>query len=142
MSCAGKTGTTDNNNDGWFCAYTPYYTTSVWVGYDTPQSTRGLWGSTYPGKIWHDYMTQIHEGLKDLGFPDYEYVRSTRDWKDTRSSSEESSEEVSSEVDQISEISTEVSTDIIIIPTEAPTEAPTEVPSTEAPTPPSTSEDE
>ncbi len=142
MSCAGKTGTTDNNNDGWFCAYTPYYTTSVWVGYDTPQSTRGLWGSTYPGKIWHDYMTQIHEGLKDLGFPDYEYVRSTRDWKDTRSSSEESSEEVSSEVDQISEISTEVSTDIIIIPTEAPTEAPTEVPSTEAPTPPSISEDE
>ena len=41
MSCAGKTGTTDNTNDGWFCAYTPYYTTSVWVGYDTPQSTRG-----------------------------------------------------------------------------------------------------
>lgn len=89
MSCAGKTGTTDNNTDGWFCGFTPYYTTSVWVGYDTPQSTRGLWGSTYPGRIWHDFMTPIHEGLKDVGFPDYEWVRSTKDWKDTRSSSEE-----------------------------------------------------
>lgn len=92
MSCAGKTGTTDNNTDGWFCAFTPYYTTSVWVGYDTPQSTRGLWGSTYPGRIWHNYMAQIHEGLTDIGFPDYEWVRSTKDWKDTRSSSEESTD--------------------------------------------------
>lgn len=88
MSCAGKTGTTDNNTDGWFCAYTPYYTTSVWVGYDTPQATRGLWGSTYPGNIWHNFMADIHEGLKDIKFPDYEWVRSTKDWKDTRSSSE------------------------------------------------------
>ena len=71
MSCAGKTGTTDNNTDGWFCAYTPYYTTSVWVGYDTPQATRGLWGSTYPGNIWHNFMADIHEGLKDIKFPDY-----------------------------------------------------------------------
>ncbi|MBR1599452.1 MAG: penicillin-binding protein, partial [Lachnospiraceae bacterium] len=90
MSCAGKTGTTDNNTDGWFCAFTPYYTTSVWVGYDTPQATRGLWGSTYPGRIWHDFMTEINEGLEDIGFPDYEWVRSTKDWKDTRSSSEDS----------------------------------------------------
>ena len=92
MSCAGKTGTTDNNTDGWFCGFTPYYTLSVWVGYDTPQATRGLWGSTYPGRIWRDFMTDIHEGLTDVGFPDYEWVRSTKDWKDTRSSSEESSE--------------------------------------------------
>lgn len=88
MSCAGKTGTTDNNTDGWFCAFTPYYTTSVWVGYDTPQATRGLWGSTYPGSIWHNYMAEINDGLEDIGFPDYEWVRSTKDWKDTRSKSE------------------------------------------------------
>lgn len=144
MSCAGKTGTTDNNTDGWFCAFTPYYTTSVWVGYDTPQSTRGLWGSTYPGRIWHDYMVQIHEGLKDLGFPDYEYVRSTRDWKDTRSSSEESSEELPSEFEQPTEVSTELSTEvtteapIIVVPT---TEATTQPPTTEATTQPPSIDD-
>ena len=128
MSCAGKTGTTDNNNDGWFCAYTPYYTTSVWVGYDTPQSTRGLWGSTYPGRIWHNYMTQIHEGLTDIGFPDYEWVRSTKDWKDTRSSSEISSEDTSGE-----QIPSEITTEVITVTpsTEAPT---TQTPSTEPPT--------
>jgi membrane peptidoglycan carboxypeptidase len=134
MSCAGKTGTTDNNTDGWFCAYTPYYTTSVWVGYDTPQATRGLWGSTYPGKIWHDYMSQIHDGLEDLGFPDYEWVRSTKDWKDTRSSSEE---EEKKKKKKKTEEDTEVEEATVNAVTEAPvvTEAPaTQAPVTEAPT--------
>ena len=137
MSCAGKTGTTDNNTDGWFCAYTPYYTTSVWVGYDTPQATRGLWGSTYPGSIWHDFMAEIHDGLKDIGFPDYEWVRSTKDWKDTRSSSEDSEEkDKKKKKKKKKEQTTEVSTDTTAAPvTEAPvTEAPTEAPTTQAPT--------
>lgn len=137
MSCAGKTGTTDNNTDGWFCAFTPYYTMSVWVGYDTPQATHGLWGSTYPGSIWHDFMMEIHDGLKDIGFPDYEWVRSTKDWKDTRSSSEDSEDDdkKKKKKKKTTEKTTEVSTD-----TETPTETPTtqapttQAPSTEAPT--------
>ncbi len=60
---AGKTGTTDDNKDGWFIGYSPYYTTSVWVGYDTPRSMESLTGSSYPARIWHDYMEAIHEGL-------------------------------------------------------------------------------
>lgn len=131
MSCAGKTGTTDNNTDGWFCAFTPYYTTSVWVGYDIPQSTRGLWGSTYPGRIWHDFMSQIHDGLEDIGFPDYEWVRSTKDWKDTRSSSEE---EKKKKKKKKKEKTTEVDPTVNAVP-EVPTPAPpvTEAPVTEAP---------
>lgn len=134
MSCAGKTGTTDNNTDGWFCAFTPYYTMSVWVGYDTPQATHGLWGSTYPGSIWHDFMSEIHDGLKDIGFPDYEWVRSTKDWKDTRSSSEDSEDDddkkKKKKKKKTTEKTTQVSTD-----TEAPTETPTtQAPTTQAPT--------
>lgn len=132
MSCAGKTGTTDNNMDGNFSGFTPYYTMSVWVGYDTPQATRGLWGSTYPGRIWHDFMAPIHEGLTDLGFPDYEWVRSTKDWKDTRSSSEDSEDKDKKKKKKKKEKKTEVATDA---PTEGKTEAPTtEAPTTEAPT--------
>ncbi len=143
MSCAGKTGTTDNNTDGWFCAYTPYYTMSVWVGYDTPQATRGLWGSTYPGSIWHNFMAEIHDGLKDIGFPDYEWVRSTKDWKDTRSSSEDSEDEKDKKKKKKkkAEKTTEVSTDTATPATEATTtQAPateattTQAPTTEAPT--------
>ena len=43
MHIAGKTGTTDNYRDLWFCGFTPYYTCSVWAGYDDntvlPQGT-------------------------------------------------------------------------------------------------------
>lgn len=68
MPSAGKTGTTNDNKDGWFVGYTPYYTTSVWVGYDIPKEVPGLGGGTYPGKIWHDFMVKIHEGLEPVNF--------------------------------------------------------------------------
>lgn len=71
MATAGKTGTTNERKDGWFVGYTPYYTTSVWVGYDMPQTLDGLMGSTYPGQIWYNFMTQIHEGLESMTFPKY-----------------------------------------------------------------------
>lgn len=60
---AGKTGTTNSNKDGWFVGYTKYYTTSVWVGYDTPAELPGLTGASYPAAIWHDYMQKLHENL-------------------------------------------------------------------------------
>lgn len=68
MPCAGKTGTTNDNKDGWFVGYTPYYTTSVWVGYDIPKEVPGLGGGTYPGKIWHSFMSWLHEGLDPVDF--------------------------------------------------------------------------
>ena len=75
MPCAGKTGTTNDSKDGWFVGYTRYYTTSVWVGYDQPRTLSGLYGATYPGKIWHNFMMELHEGLepKDFTPPDKIY---------------------------------------------------------------------
>ena len=64
QSSAGKTGTTNDKKDGWFCGYTPYYTTAVWVGYDSPKTVDDLYGSTYPGRIWHDYMSELHKNLE------------------------------------------------------------------------------
>lgn len=71
MPCAGKTGTTNDNKDGWFVGYTRYYTTSVWVGCDLPEEIKELEGATYPAEIWKRYMTEIHEGLKPLKFLPY-----------------------------------------------------------------------
>jgi len=71
IPCAGKTGTTNDNKDGWFVGYTRYYTTSVWVGCDLPREVEGLGGGTYPAYIWEDYMTKIHHGLTPMNFLPY-----------------------------------------------------------------------
>lgn len=63
MPSAGKTGTTNDQKDGWFVGYTRYYTTSVWVGYDLPKKLSDLKGNTYPGRIWKSFMEEVHEGL-------------------------------------------------------------------------------
>ena len=68
MPSAGKTGTTNENKDGWFAGYTPYYTTSIWVGYDSPRWLKGLTGSAYPAEIWHNFMEEIHSDLPAKNF--------------------------------------------------------------------------
>ncbi len=72
MACAGKTGTTNDKKDGWFIGYTPYYTTSVWVGCDIPESRSDLLGNTYPARIWKTYMSEIHTDLPNVAFTKYE----------------------------------------------------------------------
>lgn len=71
MPSAGKTGTTNDNKDGWFAGYTRYYTTSIWVGYDMPAELPGLSGSSYPGQIWHTFMESCHQGLPAAEFLPY-----------------------------------------------------------------------
>lgn len=71
MPCAGKTGTTNDNKDGWFAGYTSYYTTCVWVGYDMPKELPGLSGASYPGSIWNTFMEEIHQGLDPVNFNPY-----------------------------------------------------------------------
>jgi penicillin-binding protein 1A len=55
----GKTGTTENNGDAWFCGAVETVTACVWVGYadsTTPMETEYLGGpvdgGTYPALIW------------------------------------------------------------------------------------------
>lgn len=68
---AGKTGTTDEYKDAWFAGFSPYYTTVVWTGCDTPTSMEALKGNNYPLTIWAGYMNSIHQGLekKDYKVP-------------------------------------------------------------------------
>lgn len=56
--CAGKTGTTSSNYDLWFCGMTPYYTASVWYGYD---SNVNLGDVIYHKYMWRDVMDEICE---------------------------------------------------------------------------------
>lgn len=60
VDTAGKTGTTSSNRDGWFCGYTPYYTTAIWVGRDDNKIMPALSGGSYPKSIWSNFMNAIH----------------------------------------------------------------------------------
>lgn len=80
---AGKTGTTNDKKDGWFCGYSAYYTTAVWVGYDTPRTVNDLYGNTYPGRIWHNFMEDIHASVEYQTLHDeYNGKKSKDDSKD------------------------------------------------------------
>src|SRR5438128_4497099 len=46
---AGKTGTTDGENDAWFVGFTNDVTVAVWVGYDNADGKRRTLGSGQTG---------------------------------------------------------------------------------------------
>lgn len=98
---AGKTGTTNDKKDGWFCGFTSYYTTAVWVGYDSPQSVPDLYGGTYPGRIWHNFMEQIHVGLDYAELPnDYANKKEQYDIEEEEEEEEEEEIEITSEPEE------------------------------------------
>ena len=67
MPVAGKTGTASNNNDLWFCGYTPYYTASVWSGFDNNFSQIN---QSYQQDIWRTIMERIHSS-KELPYKEF-----------------------------------------------------------------------
>lgn len=72
---AGKTGTTDNHADAWFCGFTPQLEATVWVGYPSAEipmtSVHGISvaGGTFPATIWHQFMTAALWKSPALDFP-------------------------------------------------------------------------
>ncbi len=65
IEVAGKTGTTNDNKDGWFCGFSSGYTVTVWVGSDDSKAVSGNAGSTYPASIWKDVMLDLVGGEKE-----------------------------------------------------------------------------
>ncbi|MDD1506523.1 penicillin-binding protein 1A [Pseudomonas sp. CNPSo 3701] len=54
---AGKTGTTNESKDSWFSGYNADYVTTVWAGFDQPESLgRNEYGGTVALPIWMNYM--------------------------------------------------------------------------------------
>ena len=64
VEAACKTGTTNDNKDGWLCGFTNDFTVCVWVGYDVPKATWTLQGATYPASIWKDSMLYLLGTIK------------------------------------------------------------------------------
>ena len=66
---AGKTGTTSNFIDAWFCGYQKDIVTVAWVGYDEPKPLgRNETGGRVALPIWINYM---EKALKDIPVATY-----------------------------------------------------------------------
>lgn len=68
QEAAGKTGTSENGRDLWFCGITPQYSTAVWCGYPEEKAT-GLYGGSTCGPIWRAYTDAVLEGQEYKSFP-------------------------------------------------------------------------
>lgn len=59
---AGKTGTSNDSTDNWFCGYAPNLATVVWVGTDEHVPMRGdVTGGKLALPIWDKFMTKAFE---------------------------------------------------------------------------------
>ena len=66
---AGKTGTTSDYKDAWFCGFTGGLTTVVWMGRDDNAPMRGITGGTAPAEFWHTFMVRAVHRLPVTAIP-------------------------------------------------------------------------
>ena len=82
---AGKTGTTQNNSDGWFMGVTPSLTTGVWVGGEIRsihfRSINLGQGANMALPIWALYMKKVWAD-KTLNIPQNDFDKPAQDMSD------------------------------------------------------------
>jgi penicillin-binding protein 1A len=66
---AGKTGTTSDFKDAWFCGYTGNLTAVVWLGRDDGSAMRGITGGSAPAEAWRGFMTVALRRLPITAIP-------------------------------------------------------------------------
>lgn len=109
----GKTGTTNDDKDAWFCGYSKYYTTAVWVGYDMPRTIAG--GGSYTTSIWKDFMSSVHENLGRVDFPAYSKNKQEENTAETTQTGETQTESETTQTNVIE--TTAETTQSIVTPT-------------------------
>ena len=64
---AGKTGTTNDFVDGWFCGYQPELVGIAWVGFDQPKTLgKNQTGGRIALPIWIEYMAKALKGVPEV----------------------------------------------------------------------------
>ncbi|WP_374600686.1 penicillin-binding protein 1A [Niveibacterium sp.] len=63
---AGKTGTTNEYVDAWFCGYQPTLVGIAWIGYDTPRKLgSGETGGAAALPVWVNFMAKALQGVPE-----------------------------------------------------------------------------
>jgi len=66
---AGKTGTTSDYKDAWFCGFTGGLTTVVWVGRDDATPMARIVGGSAPADLWRSFMIGALKRLPNVPIP-------------------------------------------------------------------------
>jgi penicillin-binding protein 1A len=66
---AGKTGTTSDYRDAWFCGVTGNLATVVWMGRDDNSPMRRITGGSAPAELWREVMTAAVKRLPTGAIP-------------------------------------------------------------------------
>ncbi|MEO6565043.1 MAG: penicillin-binding protein 1A [Casimicrobiaceae bacterium] len=81
---AGKTGTTNDNIDAWFCGYNASQVGVAWIGYDQPRTLgNNETGGVAALPIWMNYMQRVLRGVPEKPFTPPEGLISVRINADT-----------------------------------------------------------
>lgn len=155
---AGKTGTSDEADNLWFCGFTPQLTTVVWVGRRDSNKAVYIWGSyastsNTAQPIWTNYMNKALEGVPRAEFPTSDHKATYKDndtwtfvgtasnvnssnWVDPSTVTKEETEETTEEeTSQETEPTTSTEPTTPTTPTEPSTETPTTPTTPTDPTP-------
>ena len=82
---AGKTGTTNDYVDAWFCGYNPDLVTVSWVGHSQPRNLgKGETGGAAALPIWINYMASALEGVPQVELPRPDGLRQVQNGLGTR----------------------------------------------------------
>ena len=67
---AGKTGSTNDHHDGWFCGFNADLVATVWVGFDDYRSLgHGEFGAKTALPIWMAFMEPALQGQPEASLP-------------------------------------------------------------------------
>ena len=73
VPAVGKTGTTSDYRDAWFCGFTGNYVATVWYGNDDYHQMNKMTGGTLPAMTWQKFMAYAHTNIevKPIPFLDF-----------------------------------------------------------------------
>jgi penicillin-binding protein 1A len=66
---AGKTGTTSDYKDAWFCGYTGYLASCTWMGRDDAKPMGRISGATAPAEMWRQFMSTALKRVPTQAIP-------------------------------------------------------------------------
>ncbi|HVY51124.1 MAG TPA: transglycosylase domain-containing protein [Devosia sp.] len=74
VPAVGKTGTTSDYRDAWFCGFTGNYVAAVWFGNDDYHQTNRLTGGLLPAMTWQKFMAYAHTNIDVKPIPGVDFT--------------------------------------------------------------------